>query len=279
LNDTIDGTAAPAAEEPKSIVKAPSAALVAAGFGDAKGQGTEGLTNDDVRPPRLTLAQSGSPQTKRGNVKFIEGVHEGDLFNDLSGEKYGIGPLEFTVIRFLGLRAVEFWPQLKPGEVGPQGIKDFNVPTARDKNGDFKDARLNWTEENGVRVKPKATLFYEYLVFLPATQEVVALAFKNTQLKVAKNLNSMIKLPLRVDGELVVEPPAWARLFALGTTIQSRKDGSLELNWANFTLAAKGIAPREVRDQSAALYEAFSRKNVIIEHEAESARSDDDVPF
>jgi hypothetical protein len=248
----------------KAIEKKGETALASADLVNGHGEGTDGLGHDDVRPPRLSLAQAMSPQLKKTDPKYIQGLSEGQLYNDLTTENYGEGPIEMVVIMFLGKRAMEFAPMDEGG-----GIVDFDVP--------LNDPRCAFTTgANGERVKPVATTFYDYLVWLPETSEVCALSMKNTQLKVAKSLNSLLKLPLKIGDQIVAQPPAWARTFLLGTAAESKD----KYTWANFTLRPKGITDEAVRETAASLYAAYAEKNVVIERDTDAAEeSDEETPF
>src|SRR3990172_6938986 len=56
-----------------------------------------------------------------------------------------------------------------------------------------------------------------------------------------KRLNSLLKLPLKIDGALVPRPPSWAREFQLGPAMASRDP----YTWATFTLRMKGVSSEE----------------------------------
>jgi len=239
----------------------------------AQGQGTEGIGRKDIRPPRLVLAQSGHPQTKKGNPKTIDGLHEGDLFNDLTRQNYGAGPIDVVIVKFLGKRAIEFYP-MPPN--GPGGIRDFQVP--------IDDPRTKFTTDaDGKTVKPKATVFFEYLAWLPASQEMVAVSMKNTQTKVAKDLNTLLTYPLVIDKKVVAHPQAWARTFSLGTAMETRNG----YTFANFTLTPKGITDPELRELAQTIFESLAGKTVVVdvtdEGGAETVEADaphaEKVPF
>jgi len=236
-------------------------------FRGQSGQGTEGLGTDDVRPPRLVLAQSNHPQVKKGNAKYIQGLSEGDLFNDLTGAILPL-PLEVVIVQFLGRRAIEFYPMDGPG---PHGVKDFNVPFYG-KNDPRTDPRAKFGP-NGE--KPAATVFYEYLVYLPQTGEIASLSLKGTQLKVATTLNSLLKYPITINGEMITSPPAWARTYLLGSASQ-QKD---QYQWSNYTLSQRGVTDPAVRKIAADLFESFKAKTVVIPVEDEGDAADEPTPF
>lgn len=171
-----------------------STALAAPSFikqGDARGQ--DDIGSNDIRPPALRLAQGGTPEAKASDPAYIEGLREGLVFNSISREIYADFPLRVVVIRSLGHRHVEFAPMSEGG-----GVLDFNVPDG--------DPRTQFTEieKDGkkVRVKPRATMFRDYLVVVllaDGRRELMTLSFKSTQLKKAEIMNTQLKrdnLPL-----------------------------------------------------------------------------------
>lgn len=245
-----------------------NALMAPADLAEHAGHGTEGIGSGDVRPPRLALAQSGTPQTKKQNDKYIEGLVEGDLFNDLTNERYKT-PVAFVVIKYLGRRAMEFYSEEErkknPGSV----IKDRNVA--------LDDPRcLPTTDQDGNWVPPVADIFADYLVYLPETSEVVTVTFKNKDLSrngAATTLNSLMRYPLKIDGTVVLQPPAWARTFELGSA--GKQDGAY--SWAVFTLKLRGVSDPDVRAIAGSLYDQFKASNVIVEDAPEA--SDSKVPF
>jgi hypothetical protein len=237
------------------------------------GRGVEQIGPEDVRPPRLLICQAGSPQRKPDDPKQIHGLQELDMFNDLSGEIYGRGPLNFVIISSQGHRHIEFAPMDQGG-----GVIDFNVPDG--------DPRTEFTtNEQGERVRPVATKFYDYLAWLTDKQELVVISMKSTQIKVAVKLNGLLKLPLRLeDGRVITDPPAWARTYA----IETRMDKDKNYSWGGFNLRTIGITPTETRLVARKLADSYAGKRIVIEvdeqdaHGAESTEgpvSDEPPPF
>jgi hypothetical protein len=235
---------------------------VAADLIEDAGRGTENIGTEDVRPPRILICQANSPYRKPGDAKQIKGLNELDIFNDLSGDNYGQGPLKFCVLHTMKPRYVEFNPMEDGG-----GVKDFNVPAG--------DPRTQFTtNELGEREKPVATMFRDFLVFLPEHDEVAVLSMKGSQLKVAIQLNSKMKLPLKgelidasLKGKILIDPPAWARTFSV-TTIMER-DTAANTSWGNYQVRVDGLTPRDVRDVCRQIAADYAEKNIIIEHEQE----------
>lgn len=142
--------------------------------GDLRGK--EHFDTDDVTFPRIALAQKTSPQLEKNKPEYIPGLTLYDMFNSLTGEIYGEGPVQFAVIR-TAKRAMEF-------DKGNRVVR-FHVP--------LNDPSLDFTTgPNGERVKPTATLFRDYLVLLVPSLELAVLSLKGTQHGVAKRLNGLM---------------------------------------------------------------------------------------
>jgi hypothetical protein len=58
--------------------------------------------------PRLRLCQNMSKSRQKNDVKYIEGIHEGDYYNDKTDQIYGRGPLTFSIILDHGFRGVQY---------------------------------------------------------------------------------------------------------------------------------------------------------------------------
>ncbi len=119
---------------------------------DVRGKGE--MDASDLRLPRLALAQKTNDELEPGKPKYLKGLALFQMFNTLTKEIYGNGPINFCVIRRTK-KAMEFDKDSK--------IVRFDVPLT------LPDGRPNpdcdFTEgPNGTRIPPKATVFQEYLV-------------------------------------------------------------------------------------------------------------------
>lgn len=138
-------------------------------------RGFEDTVQTDISIPRLALAQALSPQVTDGDPSRIEGLVAGDLFNSITGMRYGKS-VQIQVLRKMPLRAVEFNPIDAGG-----GIKDPNVPLG--------DARLKWGTSGDKKAdKPIATLFRDFLAVILPQRELIALSFKASGINAAKTL-------------------------------------------------------------------------------------------
>lgn len=181
--------------------------------GDATG--TEDITSEDLRMPRLAIAQGLSPQLLRGNSDHIEGLQMFDIFNDLTQENYGQGPIYFIPIK-REVRRIEFVPREEGG-----GIKDLDVPP--------NDPRTFWTVDDvtGERIPPTATKFVEFVVLISKSNgvEPIVLSIKDTNKwnrRAAERLTGFIKLPHPKHGVL----PIYAKIYSLESKTESNDKGT-----------------------------------------------------
>ena len=131
--------------------------------------------SEDIQLPMLLIAQDSSPQVKKHNPRYIEGLEFGDMFHSVSGHIYGSEPLDISVVCAYDPRWMEMIPQSEGG-----GIKDPNVPPG--------DPRREW---NG-KIPPVATRYYSYVLYLHDTCNLVLFSMKRSSERSAKMLNSLI---------------------------------------------------------------------------------------
>lgn len=224
-------------------------------------RGTENIGINDVTPPALRIAQSMSPETKRAEAeKYIDGLREGELFNSITREVYGEETVQIVIVNQLGHRHVEFDPDNRGV------VLDFNVPDG--------DPRTEFTtgvkDGKQVRIKPRATKFYDYLVLLvhgDGRREMMTLSLKSTQLKKAKNLNTLL------SGSKV---PTFAHLFN-ATPVPEKRGNN---NFYGWKFEPAGWVSEEIYNEASALYDQFKGKTIVVETEATDAdESASDVPF
>lgn len=209
-------------------------------------EGTEHIGKEDLKIPRLSIAQGLSNQMKRADPRFIDGLQIGDLFNDLTGHIYGHQgqtSLEFFIVRADPPRWIEFIPREQGG-----GVKDMNVPVG--------DKRTQWgVTEGGQSEKPAATMFYDYVLCLWPTRELIALSLKSSGIKHAKALNGLIKLR---------NAPLWSGKYSVAVADEPSANGP----FPNYVLRNAGW----VREEADAVYlkqlfEGLKGKELVIERD------------
>lgn len=145
-------------------------------------RGMEEFGRDDIMLPRLALAQAQSPEVTEGTPQYTEGIKPGDLFNSITKVNYG-REIYVQILKKEQPRAMEW----KPIEEGG-GIVDPNVP--------MNDPRVKFGPDGE---KPIAQTYRDFVarIILPKQPEdaqIIALSFKSTSLKVAKDLGGKITM-------------------------------------------------------------------------------------
>ena len=201
----------------------------------------------------LVVAQDGTPQRKRVDPSYIEGLDVGQLFNDLTGDVYEDPDIVF--VAYLGKRAIEFAPD------GGGVVLDHDVP--------LDDSRCAFsTTDDGKRCKPKATTFADYLVFLPESEELLVWSAKSTSLREARRVNSFLRRALRIGDVLIASPPAWARTFKARVVDVPGTNPYYAIRFA-----PGGVTPEALRKSCADFYQA--NKNLEIQVAKSDAPVDD----
>jgi hypothetical protein len=208
--------------------------------------GTEGIGLDEIRLPRLAIAQGLSPQLVPGDSKYIEDLKQGDMFNDLTGEIFGRGPIHFVPVR-RDVRYIEFRPRSEGG-----GVLDLNVPA--------NDPRTQWTSEDGIRVAPAATHFVEFVVLLLRAGEQpapIVLSIKTTNKwnrGAATSLSSFIKL--RNDA-----------IYGGVYTVQSKPEKNDKGTFGVYVIHNAGKASPIVREVGKTFHDSLKGKTLVVDRD------------
>lgn len=235
-----------------------TALAVADGMDVNDTRGKAEMDQADLKLPRIAIAQKTSDEIDPSKpAKFIKGLTLFQMFNTLTKEIYGNGPVNFCVIRQTK-KAMEFDKDNK--------VVRFNVPLR--VNGK-PNPELDFTEgPNGTRLPPKATLFYEYLVLLE-NGDLAMLSLKKTQVSTAKDLNSLLTLR---------RGAAWGGLYAL--TSGSKQAGIYTVG--NYMVAPAGKTPSVMAEEAEAWFTRTEGVELDTDREApdaDSGRDKNDIPF
>lgn len=240
------------------LVKAPApgAMMERPSFIPTSQEGTEHMEQEDVQIPRLSIAQQMSPEVEDGHSKFIDGLKVGEIFNSLTQNVYGKGPLDFAIARASKPRWVEFAPREEGG-----GVVDPDVP-AGDERTEF------WVDDFGKRRPPRATKFYDFVIVLDPenAREIVALSLKSTGIAVAKALNGLIK---------VRNAPLYAGIYRASSKSKKNAKGTFH----QFNIQPAGWPKtEETMKFMEELYRALKTKDVKI-HTGGDGEEDDSFEF
>lgn len=233
----------PEVVETSLAVRENQALAVADGAVSGDRRGKENLNLERLVLPRVAAAQKTSPEIDQTSDRYIEGLRMFEMFNSLTQEQYGNGPLKFAVVRSLPFKAMQF--------DGNQNVVDFDV-----KQG---DPRLDFTtNEKGERVKPLATEFKEYLVILE-DGSVAALSFKSTQIKVSAKLDSFIQF--RVGA-------AWMGMYQITSRGKTFPGGAA----TQFNILPAGKTPPEIVKAAEELY--ANTGDVVVDVQRDASGDD-----
>lgn len=156
-------------------------------------QGGENVDQNDILIPRLALCQSGTPQRKKSDPRFVPGLQEGDFFNSVSGKNYGnkvwLIPAFFfrTRLRFRALE--EGGGILCQAQDGKHGVGD--------PGGDCLRCPLSAWKNNE---PPECTEFKNFAAILvpesgmPTLEDAIVVSWKVTAIKAAKKLNTLLRM-------------------------------------------------------------------------------------
>jgi|SRR5579859_91727 len=157
------------------------------------GAGLENMSQQDTTLPRLGLCQSLSPQRKKSDPKYIQGLEEGQFFNTITKEIYGsevkLVPLLFYKSRILfgdtdeggGLKCQAPDNMIGIGQPGGTCIK----------------CPLSQFQPDGA--PPDCTQLYNYASLVVRGDEVrpediIVFSLKSSGLKIARDWNALIRL-------------------------------------------------------------------------------------
>lgn len=242
-------TTAVKSEEPTQALQTqrqPNANLAVAEGADRNDRrGKENIDTEKLILPRISGAQKTSPEVDPDSDRYIPGLKLYEMFNSLTQENYGNGPLKFAVIRKLPFKAMQFDEN--------NNVVDFNVPKG--------DSRLNFTEgvKDGkpVRTKPVATEFREYLVVLESG-EIAALSFKSTQIKVADKLDSFLNFRMGAS---------WMGLYSLTSKGKTFTKGAA----TQFNVVPAGPTPLPLLKLAEEAFEMTKHRAVEVDDKTQTA--------
>jgi len=177
-------------------------------------EGLERIDEQDITMPRIVICQSGTPQRKKSDPRYIEGMQEGDFFNNVTSEIYGPA-VKITPVLVYRSR-IQFKPMADGGGIVCRSLDD-DRQCPLNSNGPC--TRGEWHGDE----PPECTLFYNYIVMLHPSGQPAALSFKSSGITAAKNLNAMMKLRKDRSGRPV---PAFAGAYLVTAKEKTNDKGT-----------------------------------------------------
>lgn len=251
--------------------------------------GAEGLANEDMTIPRITLAQGLTPAVKDGKV------NDGDLFLNITQETLAGKGEPLVIVPLVRYKEYILWKdraddgggllaRASAVDVDGETRYAWDLPNTTFKQKIGGKLAVEWT--TGVYVDdpdhnlkawgssipgdedsaPAATETHNYIVTLPEHGGMVAaLSLSVTQLKRAKDFNAMLGLG---------DTPIWSRAYIIESEDDSRKSG--EFNNVRFRPYGMLDAPSTARNE--ALVKRFSNMDVTFDkstQETSAGKGDD----
>lgn len=152
-------------------------------------EGFEGINIDTIAIPFIKIAQDLSPQLKKTKPEYIEGLEVGDMFNTVTGVKYGKS-FDFTVIKFEHIYTE--WKPDRGGFVGYHTPDQAYQLAVSSKFNQMKTAEGNDLVET-----------YMYYIIIAGREKdgVAILSVSSTGIKNAKKLNSVMNMQYFSNGD------------------------------------------------------------------------------
>lgn len=222
--------------------------------------GLEDMDQSDVALPRLGLCQDLTPQRKKSNANFIEGLECGQFFNTVTGQIYG-DKVQFVPLFFFKSRI--YFEDINKG--GGMLCQSLNAKTG----GKFSPESCetckfaSWDDPEGSKDgRPKCGLFFNYVGLLP-NADLIAVSFKSTGLKIARQWNSLIRL---------TNLPMYAKTYFLD---------SIEMTKNNNTFSTIKVTPGtfvspEFYAQAKTYFDALREKKIEVDTTGMSDDEGDD---
>lgn len=183
---------------------------------DLAGQGYEGMTQEDFSQAFVGILQPLSPQCMEDNDTYVEGAKPGLFFNRAINFVYG------KSIDVIPLYYRHDWTEWKPERGGFAGRHDPEsiVVDKSDYSSWKKGMPVPLVEGKDPRNLINDT--YTFYCFLPEYPEhgIVILSFTSTNIKPAKNFNTLINMVRTPGGK---QAPFFSSVWRLSTT--KRNDG------------------------------------------------------
>ena len=222
--------------------------------------GSSDITAEDIRLPRLAIAQGLSPQMLEDNSQYIKDLRMFDMFNDVTGDIYGRGPLKFVPV-YWQVKNLEFEKDEKGKNTGI--IVDDNVQSG--------DPRTKWSKVDGVKTPPRATRYTELVVMLLRPElppETIIVSIKETN-------KYMRRAAQIISGALVEIPrPYYGGVYSVKTVPEKFAEGTAGV----FVF---GIRPtlwnsdRELFERAKALQESLQGKTIHVNRDVVDEEGDD----
>jgi len=240
------------------------------GIEDLAGMGSEDMTSaDDYAMPFLSLLQSGSPQCKKSDARYVKGAEEGAFFNTVEKEVYGD---EVTIVPVAYRRAFVEWKLREEGGGYCGEFLPGEQPSTEtdEKNRDIMD--------NGHELKD--TRYWYVLVVKDGEIEPAVIGLTRTQIRPSKALANMVTKDVWPDGVKRGKAPPFFVWQYNAKSVPQQSDEYAFVNW-EFSRGAP-VTDRNILEAAKQLREAVKAGAVREATESldeESVDSDSETSY
>lgn len=211
------------------------------------GRGNEGVEQEDLLIPRLGIVQALSPERKKADAKYIEGIEEGCIFNSVTRENYGP---ETLVCPVFYRKTWNLWKDRKKGGgFGGSYETEQAAIEERAMRNDSDDWEILDTPEHFVLVVGADGTTSEAMISMPRTKAKISRQW-NTQIRIATGGNM----------------DRFAFVYKLKGVEETNKDGESYYNWA---VEPAGYAPETVYKTAEGVYDLIKAGAIRTQPEGE----------
>lgn len=227
------------------------------------GMGVENVGQRDLALPFLKILSQLSPQVTAGDSRFIEAAKPGMIYNSVSDQLHD-GKQGLRVVPcFYKLEYLEWKDRGQEGSGAPIAIYDSTSDIlSKTTRGPDKKDRL----ANGNYIEETASHYVLLVDDNDQPTETALITMKATQRKKSRKWNSMI-MTQRVKGKNgFFQPPSFAQIYKLKTTLEKNNLGS----WYGWEIEFDKNVPNETLLKAAQdFYTTCKQGEVKVNHGSE----------
>lgn len=239
------------------------------------GAGMQGVTSEDLAIPFVNIIQSNSPQRKKSDGAYIEGIDEGDIYNTVSQEYYTNSDGGVIVVPCAYHFAYRHWKSREDGGgfLGQYERDDKIVAEA--------------TRDGSRRILPDGTYLadtadhYVLLVNPDGSFKRAVISMTSTQLKKSRRwMTIMAEEMLKTSSGQVFQAPTFLFKYRLTTQAEDNDKGS----WFGWRIEKVGKLAyngdeSDIYQAAKAFSEAVNQGDVKVATPPSQNSQDDEVPF
>lgn len=247
----------------KDLVKSPGGALSTdrPAYIPRGNAGLEDSSSQDFMLPRIAMCNAMSPQRSKTEARYIQGLEEGQMFNTLTNEVYG-SEIRAILLKMMKQR-IKFHLLESGGGIHCQSPNSINGGHLSKYCSECPHSMFQQGED-GSSNPPECFLIYSYPTLLikdgVVREDMAALSFKSASTKVARQLNTLVR---------VKNAPIFAGVYKISAVVDT---GAGQKFW-NFKVEPDGWLPKETYDLAFGYYESLKTANVRV-HEEDDASFD-----